>query len=160
MMLEIDGWKVGMKFSAAHFIPEHGKCSRIHGHDYGVRLRIYGEEEGGILYDFIDLKRKVREICDELDHHILVPTANKDVCVEESEDMVNVSFGSKNYSFPSVDVVFVDILVPSAELLAQYIGRRLVKSLNFPANVKGVEVCVDEGPGQGACEYISMEVNQ
>ncbi len=156
MMLEIDGWQVGLKFSAAHFIPEHGKCSRLHGHDYGVRIRIYGEQRNGIVYDFVELKHKVRAICDMLDHHVLIPTDNDAVSVTIDGDTVQVSHNNKNYTFPREDVVFINIQVPSAELLAVYIGRKVVEELSFPNNVKGVEVCVDEGPGQGACEYYSL----
>jgi len=156
MILEIDGWQVGMKFSAAHFIPEHGKCSRLHGHDYGVRIRIYGEQHKGIVYDFVELKHKVRAICDALDHHVLVPTLNDAISVITKGNTVHVSYNNKDYSFPKEDAVFIDVLLPSAELLAVYIARKIIEELSFPDNVKGVEVCVDEGPGQGACEYYSL----
>lgn len=156
MILEIDGWQVGLKFSAAHFIPEHGKCSRLHGHDYGVRIRIYGEQRNGIVYDFVELKNKVRAICNKLDHHVLIPTDSDAISVNIEGDTVHVSHNGKNYAFPREDVVLINIHVPSAELLAVYIGRKVVEELSFPDNVKGVEVCVDEGPGQGACEYYSI----
>ena len=156
MMLEIDGWKVGMKFSAAHFIPEHGKCSRIHGHDYGVRIRIFGEVERGILFDFVELKKSVRRICDELDHHVLIPGESIAIDVKIDGDRVIARTNGKEYSFPKSDVVFVDVSIPSAEELARFIGKRIISEVEFPENVKGVEVCVDEGPGQGACEYFAM----
>ncbi len=158
MMLEIDGWQVGIKFSAAHFIPEHGKCSRIHGHDYGIRLRIYGEVRSGILLDFVEVKRIARKIADELDHHILVPTENEDMRIEEEGNALHIFYRDREYLFPREDVVFVDVTIPSAEELARYIGHRLLSRLNgaFGENVKGIEICVDEGPGQGACEYFEV----
>ncbi len=145
-----------MKFSAAHFIPEHGKCSRIHGHDYGVRVRIFGELHRGILFDFVELKRAVRRICDHLDHHVLIPRGSVEVEVTVENGTVRARVGEKEYSFPESDVVFVDVGIPSAEELARYIGKMILREVKFPENVKGIEVCVDEGPGQGACEYFAL----
>lgn len=158
MMLEIDGWKVGLKFSASHFIPSHHKCSRLHGHDYGVRLRIYGETRESILYDFVELKRRVRELCDALDHRILLPESREFIEHEVSGDSVIARFSGKRYEFPKDEVVFLDIPLVTAEELARYFSRKILESIDFPDNVKGFEVCVDEGPGQGACEY--MEVGE
>jgi len=156
MMLEIDGWQVGIKFSAAHFIPEHGKCSRLHGHDYGIRIRVFGEMVKGILFDFVELKRFARKIADELDHHILIPERSDEVEVRKEGATVRVKSQGKEYCIPEEDAVFVDVTIPSAEELARYIGRRIISEVNFPENVKGIEVCVDEGPGQGACEYFAL----
>ncbi len=157
MMLEIDGWKVNIKFAAAHFIPSHHKCSRLHGHDYGIKMRIYGVEKDGILYDFVALKREVRGICDSLDHHILIPRRSEKIKVEEKGENVEVRFGGKFYSIPKGDVAFIDADIPSAEELAKYIGGEVIKKVKFPSNVRGFELCVEEGPGQGACEYFELE---
>ena len=156
-MLEIDGWKTGMKFAASHFIPSHHKCSRLHGHDYGVRVRIFGDAKGGIVYDFVELKREIRKICEHLDHHILLPRESSKIEVSENGENVEVRFGGKRYSIPREDVVFIEVEIPSAEELSRYIGMEVLNRINFPDNVKGFELCVDEGPGQGACTYFSME---
>jgi len=156
MMLEIDGWKVGLKFSASHFIPSHHKCSRLHGHDYGVRIRIYGEAKDCILSAFVDLKKRVRKICEELDHHVLIPLSQDYITHREEGESIIVEFGGKRYVFPKGDVFFVDVKLTTAEELSRYFSERIVEEVNFPANVKGIEVCVDEGPGQGACYYTPM----
>ncbi|WP_075056658.1 6-carboxytetrahydropterin synthase [Thermogymnomonas acidicola] len=72
--IEVNGWEANLRFSAAHFIPGLGKCSRLHGHDYAVSLRIEGETRESILMDFIPLKAAVREALEEVDHRILIPT--------------------------------------------------------------------------------------
>ncbi len=155
-MLEIDGWKVNMKFAAAHFIPSHHKCSRLHGHDYALRIRVFGEPTEGILYDFVELKKEARKICDALDHHLLVPRNSDAMEVIREQEKVKIKFGDKEYTVPEEDVVYIDVSLPSAEELASYFARRLRESIKFPENVKGLEVCIDEGPGQGACEYIEL----
>jgi 6-pyruvoyltetrahydropterin/6-carboxytetrahydropterin synthase len=58
-------------FDAAHRLTEYkGKCERLHGHTY--RLRVCIEEpvgENGLAFDFTDLKRIVNErVIDILDH--------------------------------------------------------------------------------------------
>ncbi len=157
MHLEIDGWKVGIRFSASHFIPGHHKCSRIHGHDYGVRIRVYGETRECMLYDFVELKREARRIADEIDHHIMLPRSQEHIKHHINGKVVEVEFEGKHYSFPAGDVVFLDLKLTTAEELARYFTKRLMDTVEFPDNVCGLEICIDEGPGQGACHY--EEVN-
>jgi 6-pyruvoyltetrahydropterin/6-carboxytetrahydropterin synthase len=52
----------------AHFLPEHPKCGRLHGHTYRVEVTIEGEPVGGMLMDFADLKRVVRDVLSRYDH--------------------------------------------------------------------------------------------
>ncbi|ADD08469.1 6-carboxytetrahydropterin synthase [Candidatus Aciduliprofundum boonei] len=156
MLLEIDGWKVGLKFSASHFIPSHHKCSRLHGHDYGVRLRIFGETKDHILYDFVELKNEVRSLCEELDHKLLIPKSKKYIRHHIKDDRIYVSFEDKHYVFPKGDVTIIPVNLITAEELARYFSKKVLERIRFPENVKGIEICVDEGPGQGACNYIPL----
>jgi 6-pyruvoyltetrahydropterin/6-carboxytetrahydropterin synthase len=58
-------------FSAAHFLTRyHGKCERLHGHNYRVRVTAAGDglDEGGMLLDFGVMKAALRAITGELDH--------------------------------------------------------------------------------------------
>lgn len=87
--LRIDG-----DFAAAHFLKNyHGKCERLHGHNYKVRVYVSGSklDEGGMLLDFGLLKGALKEVLDPLDHSSLND---------------HPAFASGN---------------PSAELIAQYI---------------------------------------
>ncbi|MBU0929048.1 MAG: 6-carboxytetrahydropterin synthase QueD [Spirochaetes bacterium] len=66
--------RVEATFAAAHFLTEyHGKCERLHGHNYLVRAFAKGSEldAAGMLYDFGDLKGRLREVCQGLDHSLL-----------------------------------------------------------------------------------------
>ena len=63
--------RVEAEFSAAHFLSHyHGKCEKLHGHNYRVRLHILGVElnEGGMLADFSLLKKALKEAIAPLDH--------------------------------------------------------------------------------------------
>jgi 6-pyruvoyltetrahydropterin/6-carboxytetrahydropterin synthase len=61
-------------FAAAHNLRDyHGKCEDLHGHNYKVRVTVAGAEldSTGLLYDFVHLKRVVREVIRSLDHKYL-----------------------------------------------------------------------------------------
>jgi 6-pyruvoyltetrahydropterin/6-carboxytetrahydropterin synthase len=63
--------RVEEEFSAAHFLSHYnGKCEKLHGHNYRVRIWICGEKlnKGGMLVDFSLLKKKLREVLAVLDH--------------------------------------------------------------------------------------------
>ena len=63
--------RVEAEFSAAHLLSHyHGKCEKLHGHNYRVRLWVRGEElgEGGMLADFSLLKKALGDAIAPLDH--------------------------------------------------------------------------------------------
>jgi 6-pyruvoyltetrahydropterin/6-carboxytetrahydropterin synthase len=58
-------------FAAAHFLSHYrGKCEKLHGHNYRVRLWARGVEldQGGLLTDFGVLKEALRNVLTILDH--------------------------------------------------------------------------------------------
>lgn len=66
--------RVEDSFAAAHFLTHyHGKCERLHGHNYRVRVYAKGQEldEGGMLLDFGLLKTSLKEVLGLLDHGLL-----------------------------------------------------------------------------------------
>jgi len=79
--------RVEADFAAAHFLTHyHGKCERLHGHNYRVRLWARGSQldAGGMLIDFGVLKGLLREVCGRLDHQNLndVPVFSGDPSAE------------------------------------------------------------------------------
>ncbi len=61
-------------YDAAHFLRNYkGKCERLHGHRYVVEVALQTAElnEAGIAFDFVDLKRHLRELAEGLDHRNL-----------------------------------------------------------------------------------------
>jgi 6-pyruvoyltetrahydropterin/6-carboxytetrahydropterin synthase len=63
--------RVEADFAAAHFLADyHGKCERLHGHNYRVlaHARGTGLDSGGMLLDFGVLKGALKEVCSSLDH--------------------------------------------------------------------------------------------
>ena len=63
--------RVETEFAAAHFLSHyHGKCEKLHGHNYKIRLWVRGAElnEGGMLADFSLLKKALNDAIAPLDH--------------------------------------------------------------------------------------------
>lgn len=52
----------------AHHLPGHPKCGQLHGHTYQVDVAVEGDHQGGMLLDFADLKKTVRDVLAEYDH--------------------------------------------------------------------------------------------
>ena len=55
----------------AHFLPGHPKCGQLHGHTYKVEVVIEGENKTGMILDFGDMKKVIREVLAEYDHKSL-----------------------------------------------------------------------------------------
>lgn len=58
-------------YDSAHYLRKYkGKCEKLHGHRYVVEAALTSEElnESGLAYDFVDVKKHLRELADELDH--------------------------------------------------------------------------------------------
>ncbi|OGS41631.1 MAG: hypothetical protein A3K67_02835 [Euryarchaeota archaeon RBG_16_62_10] len=149
MRLEINGWSSKITFSATHVIPGHVKCGRLHGHDYAINAMIEGGiGPDGVIMDFISVKEFLRSIAAELDHRVIIPRKDKGVAV--TKDYVVYSIGDKKLQFPLSDCILLDIDVASAETLAEFVLKRVREKVEFPKNVKRIEIGVDEGRGQGA----------
>lgn len=61
-------------FAAGHALRGYkGKCENVHGHNYKVRVVLAGEklDSVGLLYDFVELKKRIEEVICLLDHKFL-----------------------------------------------------------------------------------------
>jgi 6-pyruvoyltetrahydropterin/6-carboxytetrahydropterin synthase len=96
-------------FAAGHSLRNyHGKCEKVHGHNYKVQVTLEGEtlNEAGLLVDFVDLKRLLHAAVDRLDHEFLN------------------------------DIPPFDLLNPSAENMAKYFHEEVSKGLASEGGVR------------------------
>jgi 6-pyruvoyltetrahydropterin/6-carboxytetrahydropterin synthase len=110
-------------FSAGHALRHYkGKCENVHGHNYKVQVVLRGEklDHAGLLADFVDLKKLLRQISEPLDHVFLN------------------------------DIEPFTTLNPSAENIAWYICEKLQDGLNQGNEVEVAEVKVWETDVQSA----------
>lgn len=81
---------VEQTFAAAHFLRNYrGKCERLHGHNYRVQLTLEGEtlDETGMVMDFTEIKRQLKEIIEYLDHQHLNEMPPFDVVNPSAENI-------------------------------------------------------------------------
>jgi len=144
-------------FSAAHFITFAGNiCERLHGHNYRVEAEIFGPlDENHYVIDFIAARDALHALCLELDHHMLLPTTHPTIHVTEGETEVEVTFEDRRWVFPRGDCILLPVPNTTTELLARYLGHRLLDALEQKCGVRPgrVRVAVDENYGQwGICD--------
>lgn len=153
MMYRLEITKDYLGFAAAHFITFKGNCERLHGHNYQTSFEIEGElGDDGYVLDFGDLKQIAKELCDALDHRVLLATENPRIRVRSENDSIFAEYDRQRYMFPHNDVVLLPISNTTAELLASYLANQFAQRLrqHTDQRVHSVGVWVAEGPGQRA----------
>jgi 6-pyruvoyltetrahydropterin/6-carboxytetrahydropterin synthase len=143
-----------LAFCSGHFISYEGdKCERLHGHNYRTAVEVEGPlDVNYYVFDFIALKQCTKAITEELDHRMMLPTRNSLIRVEETAKSVQVRYRDREWMFPRGDCVLLPIENTTAELLARYIGMRLLEDMHrkhdYTPEVLRVEV--EESIGQSA----------
>ena len=154
-------YKQYFNFASSHFlIFEDGSREPLHGHNYRVMLKGEAcELKADMVFDFLDIKPIVREVCDSLDHKLLIPKLNPKIRIDESNNNYIITTPDESiFSIPKSDVLLLPILNTSAERLAMYLCER-IKELTkerFGYSFKQLEIEVEETPGQSAI-YIHKE---
>jgi 6-pyruvoyltetrahydropterin/6-carboxytetrahydropterin synthase len=143
-------------FASAHFITFAGhRCEGLHGHNYRARVTVEGalDEETWFVFDFVVLKRLMRELCDEIDHKVLLPLENPKIQVTEEGDAVMVAVeGKPRYRFPRVDCSLLPVPNTTVEMLAELLADRCRAKLESMGarGLTAIEMEVEENFGQSA----------
>lgn len=135
--------KTKLGFSAAHFLLTHEKCSRLHGHNYKVRVAVRGEtDENGMVIDFHALMQRVLAICKEIDHKVIVPGKSPRIETIAGEGEIKILLPDREYILPLDDIIILPIHASTAEEISRYFYNRLSEK------IKGLSyVEVEESPG-------------
>ena len=149
-------------FASAHFITFAGhRCEGLHGHNYRARVTIEGalNQESWFVFDFVELKRIMKRLCDEIDHLVLLPLKSDRVAVVQDGETVSVSVdGKTRYVFPRRDCALLPIPNTTVEMLAQMLTERLQGELE-KLGAKGltaIEMEVEENFGQSAVYRVGL----
>ncbi|MEX0797932.1 MAG: 6-carboxytetrahydropterin synthase [Bacteriovoracaceae bacterium] len=148
-------YKQYFNFAASHFlIFENGEREPLHGHNYRVMFK--GEApklKSDMVFDFLDIKPIVREVCDSLDHKLLLPKDNSHLKIHDNGNSFHLSTPDESeFIIPKQDILILPISNTSAERLAIYICeevRRITRE-RFDFCFSALEVEVEETPGQSA----------
>lgn len=142
-------------FASAHFMLfANGTREPLHGHNYRVLVTLKTEElKDDMVVDFLDIKPLVRQLCDSLDHKLLLPLLNAQLehTTEGTNTLLHLTTTGERMSWPSCDLLFLPLENCSAERLAIYLTQELEKKLkNFAINPLQLAIEVEETPGQSA----------
>ena len=86
-------------FAAGHYLRNYkGKCEHPHGHNYRVRLTLAGRDldKAGLLLDFKDLKRIMKEVIDYFDHRMINDLEPFTVLNPSAENLAKYFFEQTN----------------------------------------------------------------
>jgi 6-pyruvoyltetrahydropterin/6-carboxytetrahydropterin synthase len=168
--MPIERWAIHMhkeyfKFSCAHFLifPD-GSKERLHGHNYHVDAEIEGQlTDRGIVIDFILVKPVIRELCDWLDEHWILPGEHPELEIAVGEDgHSDVRYRGCEYRVPTEETIVLPINNTSAENLATWIGRELVRRIGERfgrTQIQQLRLSVSETSGQwGVYRYSDEEM--
>ena len=152
-MYKVKVEKGNLSFSAAHFITFGGKCERLHGHNYAVSVILAGNlTEDRYVFDFVELKKTIRRICDRLDHHFLLPIQAEHLDIKEAGEEWEIRYENRRYVFPADDVLVLPVDSITAERLAKYICGQFMESVSEQerSSLSSITVGVEEAPRQTA----------
>ncbi len=101
-------------FEAAHMLPHHdGKCRRVHGHSWRMRVVVAGQElhtegpKAGMLMDFGDISKAVKPLVEDyLDHFCLNDTTGLEN--PTSEELARWVYDKLRGKLPELVAVEID----------------------------------------------------
>lgn len=146
------------KFSCAHMtVFPDGRKERLHGHNYTLSLALdLADLSFDHLIDFGLLKKALAWLCAEWRETTLIAAKSPHARIDQRDGEVELVLCGARYVFPAEDVRLLPIANTSVEDLATLAAARLTERL-APAlcgsAALGLEVRVEESPGQGAAVY-------
>jgi 6-pyruvoyltetrahydropterin/6-carboxytetrahydropterin synthase len=150
-------------FASAHFITFAGhRCEGLHGHNYRARVTLDGalDPESWFVFDFVALKHIMRDLCDEIDHKVLLPLENPKIQIGDSGDSVTVAYeGRPRYVFPKRDCALLPVTNTTVEMLARLLATRLRAELDRRGarGLTAIEMEVEENFGQSAFYRVTLD---
>jgi len=155
-------YKQYFNFASSHFMLfKDGTREPLHGHNYRVQIKGNALElDNDMVFDFLDIKPIVRDICNSLDHKLLIPRDNAKLRIEEREkNFIFRTMDESEFSIPKTDVLILPIENTSAERIACYLAYQIKDAVKakFNFEFKELEVEVEETPGQSAVFVLSQE---
>ena len=153
-MFQVRVEKDFLVFSAGHFITYNlDTCERLHGHNYRVAAEVAGPLDANhYVIDFVWLRDTMKSLVDELDHRMMLPTTHPLIQVSHDDREVLVTFRDRRWIFPRGDCVLLSVANTTSELVAEYLGGKLLARIAAETEVRPtrVRIEVDECFGQVA----------
>jgi 6-pyruvoyltetrahydropterin/6-carboxytetrahydropterin synthase len=137
-----------LSFDYAHILPLVKKCSILHGHTSTVMVEIIGKMEDGLVIDFSEAKRLIKEAINDLDHKFFI---NNKYLFKENNLYYFIRFnGPQGYFDLQMPKSTVYILPDEATV--ENLSREIIKILapKMPKNIEALGIYIYEGVNKGA----------
>ena len=145
-----------LSFDYAHILPLVKKCSILHGHTSTVMVEIIGKMENGLVIDFSDAKRLIKEAINDLDHKFFI---NSKYLFKEDDLYYYVRFDGPQGYFDLQMPKSTVYLLPD-EATVENLSKEIIRILapKLPKNIDALGVYIYEGVNKGA--HILANVQQ
>jgi 6-pyruvoyl-tetrahydropterin synthase len=155
-------YKEYFNFASSHFlIFPNGQREPLHGHNYRVRVQVdHSHLQNDLVFDFLDIKPVVRDLCQTLDHRLILPGKHPQLRIDTQGPHYKIQPPTGAFLLiPQEDVLILPIENSSAERLAIYLAEELAMSLKNKFSFMGKQIMmeVEETPGQSALYILKGE---
>ena len=142
-----------LHFAAAHFtLFSATERENLHGHIFQVTLDADAPmQDDGLTFDYNILKKAVKQLCDDLDEQVLMPTRSPYLEIDEQDDYTYVVFNGERIPFLQRDLTLLPIRNITVEELAQYLLAKLLEREDIKAlDIDNMLLRCASGEGQWA----------
>ena len=135
-------------FDYSHILPWTKKCSVLHGHTSSVIIELIGQSKRGMIVDFGEVKRIVKEVLSQMDHKLFI---SKEYIVEEDNRSCRIKFDGPNGEF-DLNVPRASTFLMESEATIENLADSVLKLLapKMPKQVQGIGVYIYEGLNKGS----------
>lgn len=151
---EIELYKESFKFSSGHFtIFSKTERENLHGHNFTVSIAIKSlVEKGGMTFNYSDAKKKIQELCAELNEYFLIPEFSEFLEINKDGKYYKIKFNDEELLFLERDIKILPVENITVEELSYYFLNRFIESFVDKIHNKDliteVKARVFSGPGQ------------
>lgn len=143
-----------MKFSAGHTtIFSATEREPLHGHHYGVYLALTTwVEENGMTFDYRYYKKRINELCRQINQTFLMPQFSPFLEYAEDETYYYFTFNHKKMPFLKEDITLMPLTNITVEELSRWFINELILDKDELAKhrIEKLVVKVSSAPGQSA----------
>ncbi len=112
---------VQQSFAAGHSLRNYrGKCENVHGHNYKVEVTLRGEQldSAGLLADFVEVKRRMHEVIDYLDHRYINDLKPFDEINPSAENLAKYFHDRLSHGLPAASPRVAEVRIWETDVTA------------------------------------------
>ncbi|MGH3480208.1 MAG: 6-pyruvoyl trahydropterin synthase family protein [Pseudonocardiaceae bacterium] len=156
MLTTLEMARAEFGFYAAHIALYHGEVEPLHGHTFGVTLRLSGKlDTSGMVAEFSEIKPALRDAVAPLRRRTLVPGQAPELQITPENDALSIIAGRKRYLLPAEDVTVLPLANTTLEALAGYLLSQVLPTLQT-AGLVTAELELSELPGTAATAHATL----